>query len=73
MMASKNGVSKLIKKYVETGSPGRCPGSGRPTKITPAILMIVDDHMQRDNETMAVQLQHILLDHGYPLSLRTIL
>ena len=27
MMASKNGVSKLIKKYVEAGSLGRCPGS----------------------------------------------
>ena len=53
MTVSKNEVSKLIQKYVETGSVGRRPGSGRPTKITPAILMIVEDHMQRDNETTA--------------------
>ena len=73
MKASKKGVSKLIKKYIETGSLGRRPGSGRPTKITPAILTIVEDQIQRYDETTAVQLQRILLDHGQPLSLRTIL
>ena len=66
MTASKNGVSKLIKKYVETGSLGRRPGSGRPTKITPAILTIMEDQMQRDDETMAVQLQHM----GHSISLQ---
>ena len=73
MTASENRVSKLIKKYVEMGSLGRHPGSGRPTKITPALLMIMEDHMQRDDETTAIQLQRILLDHGHLLSLRTIL
>lgn len=48
-------------------------GSGRPTKITRAVLQIVEEQMQKDYETTAVQLQKILVDKGEPLSLKTIL
>ena len=48
-------------------------GSGRPTKITRAVLQIVEEQMQKEDETTAVQLQKILVDKGQPLSLKTIL
>ena len=51
----------------------RLPGSGRPSKITPEIKKIVDDRMQHDDETTAVQLFHLLKEKGYSISLRTIL
>ena len=71
LRASKTGVLKF--KYAMTGSIGRRPGSGRPTKITPEIRRIVNEQMERDDETTAVQLQSILLSRGNPLSLSTIL
>ena len=51
----------------------RLPGSGRPSKVTPAIKQIVEDKMQEDDETTAVQLFHLLKSKGHPLSLATIL
>lgn len=36
-------------------------------------MRIVEEEMQRDDETTAVQLQKILVDKGNPLSLNTIL
>lgn len=51
----------------------RLPGSGRPSKITPEIKKIVEDRMQEDDETTAIQLFHLLTGKGYNISLRTIL
>ena len=48
-------------------------GSGRPSKVTSEVLRIVESQMQKDDETTAIQLQKILVDEGYPLSLKTIL
>ena len=73
MQVSKTGVVKFLNKFKETGSISRRPGSGRPTKITTAILSIVERQMTIDDETTAVQLQQILADSGHPLSLNTIL
>ena len=73
MLVSKTGVYKLLKKFEETGSITRHPGSSRPTKITPAILAIVEECMRRDDETTAIQLQRILVDGSHPLPLKTIL
>ena len=39
------------------GSIGRCPGSGRKTKITQEVLVIVNSKMREDNETTAVWLK----------------
>lgn len=66
-------VCRLLKKYKNTGSVARLPGSGRPTKITRAVLRIVEEQMLLDDETTAVQLQKILADKGHPLCLQTIL
>ena len=66
-------VYRLLKKYRETGTIARRPGSGRPTKITQEVLRIVEQQMRRDDETTAVQLQKVLADEGHSLSLKTIL
>ena len=52
---------------------GKKTGSGRPTKVTPAILAIVEHKMAEDDETTAVQLQKLLTEKGHPLSISTII
>ena len=56
LAASRRGISKFIAKYRETGSIGRRPGSGRPSKITAEVKEIVEEQMQTDDETSAHQL-----------------
>ena len=73
LRASRVGIAKFLKKYKETGSIGRRPGSGRPSRITSEIKAIVEQQMRKDDETTATQLHTLLSDHGYSVSLRTIL
>ena len=73
MVASRRGVAKFVKRYQQTGSIARAPGSGRPTKITEEVKKIVEEQMRIDDETTAVQLHALLNSRGYHLSLRTIL
>ena len=73
LQTSRRGVSKFIKKYVETGMINRRSGSSRPTVITGDVLKIVEEQMRVDDETTAMQLYTILHKKGYPISLRTIL
>ena len=51
----------------------RKPGSERPTKINNFVLQIVEQQMQSDDETSAVQLHELLLQHGISISLRSAL
>lgn len=67
------GIWKFIRRYEETGSIARRPGSGRPTVITPEVEAIVDQQMTVDDETIAIQLHRILVAKGHTISLRTIL
>ena len=73
LVVTVSSVCRLFKKYQETGTITHRPGSGRPTKLTPEVLQIVEAQMQRDDETTAVQLQKILVDSGHPLCLQMIL
>ena len=73
LIVSKSAVVRFLKKYKETETICRRPGSGRPSKITPEVLRIVEEQMQLDDETTAVQLQKLLFDNQQPLSLKTIL
>ena len=68
-----HGICKFIRRYKETGSIGRRPGSGRPSKITEEIKQIVEEQMRKDDETSAFQLHALLLSRGHYLSIRTIL
>ena len=45
-----------------TGRISRKPGSGRPSKVTDEIKKIVDDQMEKDDETSTVQLHSLLLN-----------
>ena len=73
LQTSRTGVAKFLRKYKQTGSIGRRPGSGRPSKISSQVLQIVEAQMQLDDETTAVQLEKILADQGHKLSLKSIL
>ena len=73
LKASCQGIAKFIQQYEQTGTIVRKPGSGRPTKITAEIKAIVEEQMQRDNETSAVQLHTLLQTKGHSISLPTIL
>ena len=73
MKASRWGVAKFLKRFLEDGTISRRVGSGRPSKITAAIKSIVDEQMKRDDETTAFQLHRLLPEKGYNLTRRTIL
>ena len=70
---SRVGVWKFIKRYEQHRTIQRTPGSGRDSKITDEVLRIVNKKMEEDDETTAVQLQKLLTENGYQLSLHTIL
>jgi transposase len=72
LKARRVGIAKFLKKYEETGSIGRRPGSGRLTKVTAEIKAVVEEQMRKDDETTAMQLHALLTSRGY-ISLRTIL
>ena len=65
MTASERSIAKFLKRYRETGTIARLPGSGRPSKITAEIKQIVDEQMRADDETTAYQLHAILNQRGY--------
>ena len=51
LRASRVGIAKFLKKYQQTGSIARRPGSGRPSKITAEIKALVEQKMREDDET----------------------
>ena len=73
MQASRRGLEKFIEKYEETGAINRRGGTSRPSKITAEVMKLVEEQMQKDDETTAVQLYRLLRDKGYDISLATIL
>lgn len=73
LRCTRVGVAKFLKKFEETGSLSRRSGSGRRSKITAEIKEIVEEQMQRDDETTAMQLHRLLTNRGYSICLRTIL
>ena len=73
LQTSRVGVAKFIAKFDSTGSFARKPGSGRPSKITPAMKEIVEAKMREDDETTAHQLHNLLVTHGFSISCRTVL
>ena len=73
LKASRVGIAKFLEKFRETGSIGRRPGSGRPSKVTAEIKTLVEERMRLDDETTAYQLHAFLVGKGYDISRRTIL
>ena len=73
LTASRRGIAKFIKKYLETGLIGRRPGSGRPSKVTMEVKKAVEEQMHIDDQTTAHQLHVLLRRKGFNISLRTVL
>ena len=73
LRASWVGIAKFLKKFNETGCIQRRPGSGRPLKISAEIKEIVEEQIRADDKTTATQLHRLLKQHGYNLSLWTVL
>lgn len=69
---SKHGVRRFLKRYEDSGTIARKPGSGLPPKLTPAIQRLIEVTMRADDETTATQLQAILAARGIYVSLATI-
>ena len=63
LTASRYGILKFLKKFKETGSIARRPGSGRPTKITPDMKALIDRQMDSDDETTATQIHALLVQN----------
>ena len=70
---SRKCVHQFLKRFSETGTIGRKPGTGGKSKITCAVKTIVEQQMQLDDETTAFQLYHLLRSRGYDIHRRTIL
>ena len=65
------GIAKFLQRF--NGSLSRRAGSGRPSKVTAEIREIVEEQMQRDDETTAHQLHRLLRQRGHNISIRTVL
>ena len=70
---SQISVYKFLRRYSETASIARKPGSGWPSTITQEIKQIVEAQMQEDDETSAMQLHALLKSKGINISCRTVL
>lgn len=70
---SKHGVRRFLKRYDDSGTIARKPGSGLPPKLSPAVQKLIEDTMRADDETTATQLQSILAARMIYVSLATIL
>ena len=70
---STKSVSLLIRKINVGGSIARNHGTGRSTKITQEVKDLIEEQMQADDETTAVELKCKLDANGIKLSLSTIL
>ena len=66
-------VHKFIQHYSECGSIDRKAGSGRPSKITTQVKRLLDQQIEKDDETTAYQLHHMFIENGIQISFRTIL
>ena len=69
---SRYGVYKFLKVYSETGSIERLR-TDPVCKVTARVQELVEQQMQKDDETTAYQLHHMLVENGIKISIRTIL
>ena len=66
-------VYKFLKRYKSTNTIWRREGSGCPSKITPAIRKLINERIEKDDETTATQLHQMLLQSSALISLQMIL
>ena len=73
IFVSRRGVAMFLLRVKATRSIKRQAGSGRPTKLTQEVNVIVEEATRNDDETTAVQLHVILVDKEHTLSLSSTL
>ena len=74
-MASRVSVAKFLRRYKETGTIARVPGTGQATKGTPNIRVIIEEQMKKNDETIGLELQKLLKKEiqGFDASLSSVL
>lgn len=70
--STKQGVRQFLKRFHQTKSIARKPGSGMPPRLSPAVQQLIENAMQADDECTATQLQAILASMNIYVSLATI-
>lgn len=73
IFVSRVNIWRFLCSYVETGSIKRKEGSGRLSKITREVKAIVEEEMQKDDETTAIQLHKLLMERGTYTKLHIVL
>ena len=68
---TKAGVYKFIRRYEETRTISRRPGSGQAKKLTAEAKKIVDEQMSRDDETIGMELKKLLAESGIHVDIST--
>ena len=66
-------IWKFTSRYEKTGCVARKEGSGRPAKISPEIMALVEEQMRANDETTAFQLHKMLNEGGIDVSIWMIL
>ena len=66
--ASKVGIYKFLRRYKETGTIARAPGSGRSSKVNHEIRKLIEEQMQRNDETTALEIKQLLEKEGFDAS-----
>ena len=72
-VTTKIGVYKFIRRYEETGTISRTPGSGKASKFTTDAKKIIEEQMEKDNETTGVELQKLLAKNDIQVATSTAL
>ena len=57
---TKISVHKFIRRYEETGMISCTPGSGKASKFNADAKKIIEEQMEKDDETRGVELQKLL-------------
>ena len=68
--ATKVGVYKYLRRYEETRTISRTPGSGQASKMTTNAKQIIKDQMCKDDETTECELQKLLSKDDIHVSAR---
>ena len=66
---SREGIRQFLKRFAESKTIARKPGSGCPLKLSPTVQQLIENTMRTDDETMATQLQAMLAEHRIYVSL----
>ena len=71
--ATKVGVLKFLRRYEQTGTHSRKPGTGKASKMTDNAKRIIEEQMNKDDETTGCELQKLLSKDGITVCASTAL